>query len=93
MEDALPDRLRGGPFRAILEYTQPIKRGEQVSVRTGTNTLHIDAGDEARASARWFALTRRTAIRGEVFRIPRRQSRIASPDHEPAPCRTRCRQP
>ena len=57
VEDALPEKLRSEPFRAILEYTQPIKRGEQVSVRTGTNTLHIDAGGEARASARWFALT------------------------------------
>jgi len=64
VEDALPDRLRSGPFRAILEYTQPIKRGEQVSVRTGTNTLHIDAGDEARASARWFALSPKSNDQG-----------------------------
>ncbi|WP_234552326.1 acyl-[acyl-carrier-protein] thioesterase [Rhodococcus qingshengii] len=64
VEDALPDRLRSGPFRAILEYTQPIKRGEQVSVRTGTNTLHIDAGDEARASARWFALSPKNSDQG-----------------------------
>lgn len=64
VEDALTDDLRRGPFRAILEYTQPIKRGEQVTARGGANTLHIDAGGEARASARWFALTPKSSDQG-----------------------------
>ncbi|OYD67237.1 acyl-[acyl-carrier-protein] thioesterase [Rhodococcus sp. OK302] len=57
-EEAMGEDLREKPFRSIIEYSQPITRGEQVTVceRADGRTLDIDVDGETRASARWFPL-------------------------------------
>lgn len=66
VDEAVGKQLGSKSFRSILEYSRPVTRGEEVTVRSdeAAGRLHFDVDDHVCASARWFSIPPAAAAQG-----------------------------